>query len=159
VKTLMVLRHAKSPHLEDVDDHDRPTFPEACKRVRRLARRLAAGGLVPEVVLSSDARRAVETAQAYAEAAETPEPVLLPDLYEPGEPEDILDAIRQHGGDAAVDMVVGHNPGMEDFCNRVTPKPAVEHLGTGSVASFSIEAASWSDLRFGEARLVRVEAS
>jgi phosphohistidine phosphatase len=159
MKTLMILRHAKSPHVEGVDDHERPIFADARQQVALLAKRLAARGLVPEVVLTSDALRAVQTAEAYAQAVGAGEPVQVPDLYEPGDPDDIIAAVRQCGGAARALVVVGHNPGLEDFCNRVTPKPAIDRLGTGAMAILSVTAPSWSDLRFGEARLERVEAS
>ncbi len=159
MKTLMVLRHAKSPHPEGVDDHDRPIVPGAAREIAALAKRLAREGFLPEVVLSSDAVRAAETARAYAAAAGAPRPVLLPELYEPGDPEDILEAVRAHGGEARVVLVVGHNPGLEDFCNRIARKPVVERLGTGSVAVFTMDLRAWSGAAFGQARLERLETS
>jgi phosphohistidine phosphatase len=153
MKTLLVLRHAKSPHPEEVDDHDRPIFPDARKRIADLARQLAAAGIVPDVVLSSDAVRAAETARAYCLAVAAPEPVLLSDLYEPGDPEDLLAAVQSCGGDASAVLVVGHNPGLEDFCNRLTKHPDVERLGTGMMAVFEVGITSWPELRFKQARL------
>ena len=84
MKTLLVLRHAKSPHLEGVDDHDRPLYHEARRQVADLALQLATNGVVPSAVLSSDAVRAAETARAYCQAVSAPEPLLLADLYDPG---------------------------------------------------------------------------
>lgn len=160
MKTLMVLRHAKSPHLEEeAEDHDRPLYTHARKEIASLAERLRKSGLVPEVILSSDAVRAAETARAYAGAVAAPGPVLLADLYEPGEPADVLEAVRHGGGDTEVVMVVGHNPGMEDFCNRMASQPAIDHMPTGCVAIFAVTAAAWSELDFGDARLDRVETS
>ena len=158
MKTLLVLRHAKSPHPEGVDDHDRPLFPEARKQIADLARQLAGCGLVPETVLSSTAGRAAETARAYSRAVGAPEPLLLGDLYEPGAPEDLLAAI-QGGGESSVVLIVGHNPGMEEFCNLLTPRPQVDRLGTGALALFEVGINSWTELRFKQARLQRLVLS
>ena len=62
---LLLLRHAKSPHPSGVADHDRPILPEAGRRVARLARELAVAGVVPDLVLCSDAVRALATARLY----------------------------------------------------------------------------------------------
>ena len=155
MKTLMILRHAKSPHSEGVDDHERAIFPAARREIADLARQLAAAGLVPAVVLSSDAVRAAETARAYSLAVAGPEPVRLSALYEPGESADLLAAVQGCGGEAGIVLVVGHNPGMEDFCNRLTKHPEVDRLGTGTLAVFEVGIDSWPELRFGQARLTR----
>ena len=157
--TLLVLRHAKSPHAEGVVDHDRPILPEAREQIASLARQLAAEGLVPGVVLSSDAVRAAATAHAYAKAVSAGAPVLLPELYTPGEPADLLSAIQTYGGEARVLLLVGHNPGLEDFCNRLTSRPLLHRLGTGALAVFTVDLQAWSDLLFGTARRIRLVES
>jgi phosphohistidine phosphatase len=153
MKTLLVLRHAKSPHPADVDDHDRPLFPGARGQIADLARQLADRGLIPGTVLSSDAVRAADTARAYSLAVAAVEPVLLGEFYEPGAPEDMLEAIQDRGGETGVVLVVGHNPGMEEFCNLLTKRPEVDRLGTGTLAVFEVGIDSWSELRFKQARL------
>jgi phosphohistidine phosphatase len=158
-KTLLALRHAKSPHVEDVADHDRPLFAHARQQIADLAKQLAGSGLVPDVVLSSTAVRAAETARAYSAAAGGPEPILLAGLYEPGDPQELLAAIQTCGGSAAVVLVVGHNPGMEEFCNLLTRHPEVDRFGTATLAVFEVAINSWTELRFGLARLQRLTPS
>lgn len=159
MKILLILRHGKSPHLEGVDDHERPLFPESRRQIGELARQLAAMGVVPGTVLSSDAVRAAETARAYSLAVKIPEPLLLADLYDPGAPEDVLDAIRAGGGHSDVVLVVGHNPGLEEFCNVLTKHPQVDRLGTGSLAAFEVGVEAWTELRLRQARLRKLYAS
>ncbi len=159
MKTLLVLRHAKSPHREGLDDHDRPLFDDARRQVADLALQLASQGVVPSVVLSSDALRAAETARAYCQAVTAPEPLLLAGLYDPGQPHDLLAAVRTCSTAADVVLVVGHNPGMAEFCNLLTRHPEVDGLATGALALFEVAINAWSELRFGQARLLRLFAS
>jgi len=156
MRILLLLRHAKSPHVEGVADRDRPILPETREQIARLARELAAEHLAPDAVFTSDAARAVATAKAYARAVSGPEPIPTPGLYEPGETDDILAAVHACGEDCRTLLLVGHNPGFEEFCNRLTKQPLIARLETGALAAFVADIAAWSDLRFGEAALMGV---
>ena len=153
MKTLLLLRHAKSPHPSGVADRDRPIVPEAGRRVARLARELAAAGVVPDLVLSSDAARALATARLYAAAVQAPEPMAQPRLYAPGSPEAILEAIQACGTAAEVLLVVAHNPGLEELGNLLTLRPVLGPMEAGALALFMADIDSWADLRPGRAGL------
>jgi len=69
MKTLLVLRHAKSSWNDPVlDDHARPLNKRGQRDARRMGELVREYGLIPDVVLSSDAVRARLTAEAVAEA-------------------------------------------------------------------------------------------
>ena len=153
MKTLLLLRHAKSPHPSGVADHDRPILPEAGRRVARLARELAVAGVVPDLVLCSDAVRALATARLYAAAVRAPEPLARPRLYAPGGPEEILEEIQSCGTAGEVVLVVGHNPGLEETGNLLTLRPVLGPMEAGALALFMAPIGSWADLRPGRAGL------
>ena len=83
MKTLLVLRHAKSSWNDPaLDDHERPLNKRGRRDAPRMGELVREYGLIPDVVISSDAVRARLTAEAVAEAARYPGEILLdPRLY------------------------------------------------------------------------------
>ena len=68
MKTLFLLRHAKSSWKQpEMNDHDRPLNKRGKKEAPKVGEYLKANDLVPDLILSSTARRAHDTAQAVAE--------------------------------------------------------------------------------------------
>ena len=68
MKTVLLLRHAKSswdsPHLSDFE---RPLAPRGRKAAPRMGRFLEKNDLIPDRVLCSGARRALETLELASE--------------------------------------------------------------------------------------------
>ncbi|WP_203581187.1 SixA phosphatase family protein [Microbacterium hibisci] len=134
--TLALVRHAKSDWGDPgLDDHDRPLNDRGTRDAPRMARRLAATGFRPDVILSSTALRARTTAEAFA--AELGVAVSLdPDLY--GAPASALLAAAAATGAGSV-MVVAHDPGMSVLAGRLSDG-GIGHMPTCAVATFT-----WSD--------------
>ena len=101
-------------------------------------------GLIPDVVLSSDAVRARLTAEAVAEAARYPGEILLDrHLYLAG-PADILSRLRTVQENAATVMIVGHNPGLEKLVEQLTGER--EDLPTAALAQIGLPIDQWRGL-------------
>ena len=100
--------------------------------------------LSPELVISSDARRARLTAEAMAEAAGYTGTILLdPRLYHAGVG-DILDVLRTVETDVDTVMIVGHNPGLEALVAHMTGE--LEEFPTAALAQIALPVDRWSDL-------------
>jgi phosphohistidine phosphatase len=145
MKTLLILRHAKSSWKDDaLPDHDRPLNKRGKADAPRMGKLLRDEDLVPDLILSSDARRARATAELAAEESHFEgEITFLRDLYA-AEPEAYLDALAQMGGEAACVMVVGHNPGLEELLQELTGE--YQPLPTAALAQVSLPLDRWSDL-------------
>ncbi len=114
---LLLLRHAIA---EDriawaaggKDDLDRPLSAEGRKRMRRIADTLAWLGPELELVLTSPARRAIETAQILFSALPG-EPTLLtaPPLAPDGAITAVVALIKSHREAEAI-ALVGHEPNL-----------------------------------------------
>lgn len=108
---IILIRHAKSAW-DDLfaDDHARVLTPRGHESAVAIGKWLVAHHYVPEIILSSDAARAKETAQGVAAALSQPVPIALrPKLYH-ASPDTILDTIIAES--AKVIAVVAHNPGI-----------------------------------------------
>ena len=91
MKTLLILRHAKSSHgNESFSDHDRPLNQRGQRDAPRIGELLSAENLLPDLIVSSTARRAHDTTELLLSASAYRGPVMyLPELYLAG-PADCL---------------------------------------------------------------------
>jgi len=146
MKTLLVLRHAKSSWNEPaLDDHERPLNKRGRRDAPRMGELLREHGLIPDVVISSDAVRARLTAEAVAGAAGYAGAIVLdPRLYLAG-PADILSLLQRVRGKAETVMIVGHNPGLEELVEQLTGER--QDLPTATLAQIGLPIDQWRDLK------------
>jgi len=146
MKTLLVLRHAKSSWSDPaLDDHERPLNTRGRRDAPRMGKLVRECGLIPDVVISSDAVRARLTAEAVVEAARHAGEILLDRrLYMAG-PADILSLLRAVGEKAETVMIVGHNPGLEELVAQLTGER--EDLPTAALAQIVLPIDQWRDLK------------
>ena len=145
MKTLLVLRHAKSSWDDAaLDDHERPLNKRGRRDAPRMGELVREHGLIPDVVISSDAVRARLTAEAVIEAARYAGAILLDRrLYMAG-PADILSLLRTVGEKAETVMIVGHNPGLEELVAQLTGD--WQDLPTAALAQIILPIDRWRDL-------------
>jgi len=102
-------------------------------------------GLTPDVVISSDARRARMTAEAVVKAARDAGEILLDhNLYMAG-PAEILSLLRTVQEKAETVMIVGHNPGLEELVAQLTGD--WRDLPTAALAQITLPIDRWRDLK------------
>jgi len=145
MKTLLVLRHAKSSWNDPaLDDYERPLNDRGLRDAPRMGELVREYGLIPDVVLSSDAVRARLTAEAVADVAGYAGEILLdPRLYLAG-PTDILSLLPSVRENAETVMIVGHNPGLEQLVEQLTRKR--HDLPTAALAQIDLPIEQWRDL-------------
>jgi phosphohistidine phosphatase len=146
MKTLLVLRHAKSSWNDPaLDDHERPLNKRGRRDAPRMGKLVREYGLRPDVVISSDAVRARLTAEAVAEAARYAGEILLdPHIYMAG-PADILSLLATVQENAETVMIVGHNPGLEQLVEQLTGER--QDLPTAALAQIGLPINRWRDLK------------
>lgn len=141
-RRLLILRHAKSDWADPgVSDFDRPLNARGRADVPRITQFLA-GSAEPELVLSSSARRANETAQGLIDGlATSPELRLEQDLYLA--PPETLAAMLGTVSDRLTTVVlVAHNPGIEDWASQLSG--ASIHLPPGGLACLDCPQDTWA---------------
>ena len=153
MKTLLLLRHAKSAWPDDVEDHDRPLADRGRRDAPRMGAYMASAGLQPDLALVSSARRTQETwalvAPALGKACISR---TVPSIYE-AEPAAILAAIHDAPQQSEMLLVIGHNPGLADLAAALAPvgdAQALARLGTkyptAGLAVITFEAERWEDV-------------
>lgn len=146
MKTLLILRHAKSSWKHpELADHDRPLSKRGKQDAPRVGDYLQKAHLEPDLILSSTALRARDTAEIVAQACGYPgEITYLSEFYLAGS-EEYMDALCQAPDEAQIVMIVGHNPGLEELLAELTETG--EHLPTAALAQVELPVESWSALQ------------
>ncbi len=144
-RRLVLLRHAKSSWKRpDQHDHDRPLSGRGRRDAPKVAERLIALGWEPERIVSSDARRARETAKLLVSGlSDRVEIMLDPALYSDGAAA-ILDSLSSFEPGVGTALVVGHNPDME-WAVRALSRSSIG-FGTATAVLLSIDGtADWAE--------------
>lgn len=139
------LRHANAgtKHFSNpANDDKRPIDKLGEEQSHDVGRALAAIGVIPNVIISSPLTRSVQTAHIVAQELGHEEKILLDDALRPEATFDQFKALLNRHKDRISVMVVGHDPSMTEFVNRVLsgggPLAAVE-MKKGGVAKVEKE--------------------
>jgi len=160
---LLLLRHAKSSWADPgLDDLDRPLTRRGTEAARIMGRRIATLGLEPELVLCSPARRARDTWKIVAEQFRSaPRSLIEESVYDFGNGDRLLSAIRAAGSDAQTLMLVGHNPSIERLAQRLAGSGEAKlrqrlerKYPTAALAVLHFGSAAWSGIADGQGELV-----
>ncbi|MEK9968564.1 MAG: histidine phosphatase family protein [Ferrovibrio sp.] len=159
---LWLLRHAKSAWDDpDLDDFARPLSPRGKKACRALARHMGERAIYPDLVLCSPATRTRQTWERLEKRLSSNAPASIPG--EPGtrfeaklymaESATLLSLVRATPAPIREVLLVGHNPGLEDFAQDLTGSSAGDALErlkakypTGGLAELTFNAKNWGQL-------------
>jgi len=146
MKTLLVLRHAKSSWSNDyLADHERPLNDRGKQDAPRMGRLLQAEDLTPDWIISSSAERALSTAELVALNCAYDNEIAVTRRFYHADPDDYLEVLS--GVDDAYErvMIVGHNPGMEALVEDLTGEEV--RMATAALAYLRLDIDNWRDLR------------
>ncbi len=144
MKTLTIVRHAKSSWDDpSLHDRERPLNARGKQDAPLIGQRIAAAGIRPSLIVSSPAVRAWKTARAVARELNYPMEFLQREshLYLASKDE-ILDVVCAQDNKFNSLMLVGHNPGLTDFANFISPG-LTNNLPTAGVVCVAIDRDDW----------------
>ncbi len=145
MKTLYLLRHAKSSwDNSGLSDFERPLNDRGFATAPLMGNALRESDFIPELIISSPAKRARQTAELVKDAAKIEGELTFDGrIYAAGTSE--LVAVVSEADDGVKSlMLVGHNPGFENMVSVLTGK--YETMPTASVAVIDIEIKNWSQI-------------
>ncbi|HRY98232.1 MAG TPA: histidine phosphatase family protein [Bacteroidales bacterium] len=147
MKTVYLVRHAKASwEHPELPDRQRPLLPKGEARTRAIGEYLRKKKVKPELIISSDAVRARETALILAAELSYPAGALLfdPRLYDdPGY--SFFDVLSARNNALNSVMLVGHNPGMTQLMFRYAGN-SIDHLPTSGVVAVRFHTQRWEEL-------------
>ena len=154
MKTLFLVRHAKSSwDNPGVRDMNRPLNERGMHDAPRMGKMLRELGVKPDLLMSSPAKRALTTAQFFAEAFDIPDEAIVrnPDIYEAFATE-IHRIINTLPDTAQTVMLFGHNPTFTEVANRFT-EDYLDNIPTCGVIQITSSAPNWAAFNEGNARV------
>lgn len=158
MKTILILRHAKSDWSHPFRaDFDRPLAKRGLKDAPCMGEVLALCECVPDVILSSPAMRARQTAELVAKACGHRKSVNWQDSFYGGTSEDLLIALQALPDAIERPMLIGHNPTLEETvallltrCGEDWSEEFAIRIPTAGLVCLDVGITDWADLGPGD---------
>lgn len=146
-RRLYIIRHGKSSwDNEGLDDIDRPLNDRGIRSAKMMAERLMEKGLVPGLIYSSPANRALNTAEIMkriwgldASLMQIHEELYMAYVSE------IREVVERAPDEAESLAIFGHNPSFTLYANNFLDDP-LDNLPTAGVVVLTLESDSWRNL-------------
>ena len=160
MKRLTLMRHADAQWKDpEVADFARPLNRRGSGEAEAMGRRLADLALIPDLIISSPARRAQQTAELVArELALAPRSIRFEETLYLAGAQEILKLARAIGPLFPHLMIIGHNPGISELAHLLAPSTDMGGLATAAFSSITFNAEQWSSVGPATTRDVQSEA-
>jgi phosphohistidine phosphatase len=154
MKKLLLLRHAKSSWKDmSLIDYDRPLKKRGIKDTPEMARRMLKHQVIPELIISSGAKRALSTSSILLDKLKVDSNNFQvdDDLYHISG-YSLIEYTRNLPNDYDVILLVSHNPGLNDFVNRMFSS-FTENIPTCGLVGINYNTDSWYKITKANASL------
>ena len=144
MKTLYMVRHAKSSwKYPALSDEERPLNKRGQHNAPEMGQRLKKKGVTPNLLVSSHARRALDTAQMMAdELGYSRKQIVIDDRLYHASIADFMEVIRTQNDRVETLMLFGHNPGLTTLVNMLCDE-YVENVVTAGVYAIRFDVKTW----------------
>lgn len=144
MKVLYILRHAKSSWDDaSLADFDRPLNERGLRAAPLMAAFLLEKGPVPDLIVSSPARRAEQTSDLVKEVLGSNIPIEYDERIYEASPRTLLSVITGISDEYGSALLVGHNPGLEGLIGLLSGE--IAEMPTAALARIEMEIGSWQD--------------
>ncbi len=156
--SLILVRHAQSRNVEPGHkDLDRELTDSGIQDASRLGRYMYMEELIPQLILTSHATRARDTAQLFSEQLkmDQSEVKIDEDLYE-ASVRTLLNKIHELDKRIKKVMVIGHNPSVSHLCEHLS-KDDIGFLPPASMVHLTFDKVEWGNLSKGDGHLEEIK--
>jgi phosphohistidine phosphatase len=145
-RTLVMIRHAKSSWANPLQsDFERALNERGERDAPMMGARLKGAGILPDLIISSTAKRAKSTAKKIAAALDYDHSriQLLDNLYHciPSVFEETIYGVNDL---IKTLFIVAHNPGITDFVNQLSPKFKIDNMPTCGIVAAKMDMEEWN---------------
>ena len=150
MKTLYMVRHAKSSWKYDVIDHQRPLKGRGKKDCLLVSAKVKSKIKPPQIITSSDANRALTTAKVFKDALGIEDSNFSTnhDLYDFGG-HGVMSVIKGLSDSEDRVMIVGHNHAFTSIANMLGDK-YIENLPTCGFLMIEFDTDKWKNIKTGK---------
>lgn len=154
MKKLYVVRHAKSSWADQsLSDFDRPLNKRGFKDAPKMGGVLKKLNILPGIIISSPASRALTTAEIISDKMDYPRKKIKREkrLYHAGVL-DIIDIINAQDNSHDSLMIIGHNPGLTHLINTLSDFN-LPNLPTCALAGIELFLNDWKAVSKGTGKV------
>lgn len=150
MKTLYLVRHAKSSWEHDVDDHKRPLKARGESDGKLVSNKVKTEIKPPQKIISSDATRALTTAHFFKDALNIADADFETnhDLYD-FSGQNVMRIIKSLDNNVDRVMIVGHNHAFTSVVNMLGNQH-IDNVPTCGFVMLVFDEKKWSDITTGK---------
>lgn len=151
-RRLVLIRHAKSSWANPLQsDYERPLNERGEQDAPMMGERLKKLQIIPDLIISSTAKRAKQTAKKIAAAIGYDDSKIswydklyhcIPQVFE--------EVLYEVDDEIKTVFIVAHNPGITQFANELSPRFETDNMPTCSVVGARMNLESWTMFANGE---------
>ena len=154
MKRVLLMRHAKSSWKHPSPDFKRGLKKRGKSDAKLVADELKSRDMIPQIIISSFAKRAKLTAKIVKSRIDSDIPLILDEaLYETGVREylSVIEDIDERYDSV---MVVAHNPTISEVATKLTGNSKLEWMPTSAVAVIECDIDSWHKIATSRCKLL-----
>ena len=152
-KQLILFRHAKSDwDASWANDHERPLAKRGVQAAKKMGRFLSSTAQLPQLILSSTARRALNNVELAAEAGYWNIPIITTDRLYGISPESAIELLREQDESYDSVMLVGHEPVWSELASLLIGGGQIR-FPTATMCVMRLHCLNWKSVKPGVAEL------
>jgi phosphohistidine phosphatase len=152
MKTLLLLRHAKSDwENPNLSDFERPLNQRGLKTAPLMGKFIREKGLKIDLIISSPATRAHETARLVSEKAKLKADTRFDERIYEASVGQLLQVVSETEDQVESLLMVGHNPGFSGLLQLLTRE--FYNMPTAALAKINLDIKTWAEIRPGDGKL------
>ncbi len=156
MKKIILVRHAKTEQLLDYNksDFDRKLLPRGHKDSTLIADQLKNKGYLPDLYITSSAKRARQTAELFALILghDTDNIKKEQFIYDGYTTSDMLSYVEKFDDNINTIIIFGHNPDIASFTINLINED-IWHFPTSCTTVIRFEVDSWKDVKAREGKI------
>jgi len=151
--SLILFRHAKSDwNAEHEKDHDRPLAQRGIRAAKTMGAFLAAISKVPELALTSSAKRARDTLDLASRQGNWSCPIMVkPEIYQ-SDTRTLMELLHSFDEKPRSLLITGHEPTLSEMTSQLVGDAHIR-FPSGAMARIDFNVESWHQVRFGNGEL------
>jgi len=146
MKKLFLIRHAKSSWDEpNLSDYERPLNERGKKDAPMKSSILKEKNIFPDLIISSTAERAAETANIFASELSYTKTIHYDSRIYEATTQNLLEVVSEINDDHNLVFLFGHNPGLSNFANFISKTPVL-NMPTACIVGLELSINKWKEV-------------
>jgi phosphohistidine phosphatase len=155
MKTLYLLRHGHAESKAKQPDAERNLDAEGRGEAERTGEKLKKTEPLPQLIISSHANRAFQTAEIAARALDyNVKNILIEECIYRTDEGTILEVIQRQDDKYDVILLAGHNPHISEIATDLSNKEFNDSMPTAGIVGVQADVMSWADFAPHNTRLL-----